>query len=672
MKVRIGRTLVVAIATLLAASSNLPSSQAESSQGVASTVARTWSANGRVNAILDVSGAVIIGGEFTTVYSPTGVSYPANRIARFMPSTGRFDLDFSASANAAVNALTTDGTTLWVAGDFTAVNGAPHESLVALDLATGTTESSFTASTNIAVDALTVAGGYLYAGGPFTSVTDGSGVHDRSYLARLDPVTGAFDQTWQPVASARVRSMITSEDGTRTYVGGDFTTIDGRGSLGRIAKLDPATGIWDLSFVSGPTNAGSRAPALAMSLEGNQLLVGVGGSGGGCSLLDATSGATQWSKHATGDVTGAVLKGNYSYCGGHFSGTASFEGLDRNKLASVVNSTGAITAFAPNINSALGIFAMGETPEAVFVGGDFTRVGSSPQQGLGMFRDLDSITVPAAPANLAALAGDHQVVLSWDIPDTDGGLPLTTYVVYRSSATSPVTQIATSRQPTYADSSAKNDITYTYYVAAANQLGSSVDSTPADATPRVGLLNAPSAPRSLTVTASYAKLTLTWLGPSSNGGAGILGYRLFRSTESGHEDLLATLSPGDLSYIDTDVVTGTRYYYQLAAFNSVGQGPVTAEKSGVPASGVPGAPVLSGNPAGYSSVLLSWTLANQGASPVTKFQITRDGVRKATLGVVYSYTDTPVASGGTYTYRIRAWNSFGWGPYSLPIKVTVP
>ena len=96
MKVRIGRTLVVAIATLLAASSNLPSSQAESSQGVASTVARTWSANGRVNAILDVSGAVIIGGEFTTVYSPTGVSYPANRIARFMPSTGRFDLDFSA------------------------------------------------------------------------------------------------------------------------------------------------------------------------------------------------------------------------------------------------------------------------------------------------------------------------------------------------------------------------------------------------------------------------------------------------------------------------------------------------------------------------------------------------------------------------------------------------
>jgi hypothetical protein len=665
------RALVLAASVVGGLAVVAPSAQAESAQGVATTVARTWSANGRVNAILDVGGAVIIGGEFTTVYSPTGVSYPADRVAKYIPSTGRFDTTFTATANNTVNTLTRSGSTLFVGGDFTTMNGSPSESLAAVDLDTGSSVGGFAGSTNIAVDAMTAAGGWLYVGGPFTTVSDGTGSYPRNYLARIDPATGAFDPTWAPVVSARVRSMVTSLDGATSYVGGDFTTIDGKGSLGRIGKLDPATGVWDLAFVSGPTNQGVRSPALAMSLEENHLLVGAGGSGGGCALLDATTGSTQWSKHATGDVTGAVLKGAFSYCGGHFGGAASFEGLDRDKMASVVTATGAITNFAPNINSALGIFSMGETPEAVFVGGDFTRIGSSAQQGIGMFRDLDALTVPAAPGNLTAIAGDHQVVLSWDVPDTDGGQPLNPYVVYRQSATEALTQVAVTRQPTYADGSARNNTAYTYYVTATNPQGASTLSNGASATPQAGLLNAPSAPRSLTVTPSYAKLTLTWAAPTSTGGSPLLGYRLYRSTVSGEEELLATLDPAALSYVDTAVVIGTRYYYQIAAFNAIGQGPITSEKSGVPATGVPGAPVLTANTSVYP-IVLNWTLGNEGAAPVTKYQITRDGVRRATLGAVSSYTDTTALHGVSYVYRIRAWNSFGWGPYSPPITVVVP
>ena len=665
------RALVLVASVVAGLAVVAPMAQAESAQGVATTVARTWSANGRVNAILDVGGAVIIGGDFTTVYSPTGVAYPADRVAKYIPATGRFDTSFAAAANNTVKALTRSGSTLFIGGDFTTMNGSASESLAAVDLATGASVSGFAGSTNIAVDALTAAGGWLYVGGPFTSVTDSAGAYARNYLARLDPQTGAFDAAWAPVVSARVRSMVTSGDGASAYIGGDFTTIDGKGSLGRIGKLDPATGVWDLGFVSGPTNQGVRSPALAMSLEGNHLLVGAGGSGGGCALLDATTGTTQWSKHATGDVTGAVLKGNFSYCGGHFGGAASFEGLDRNKIASVVTATGAITTFAPNINSALGIFSMGETPDAVFVGGDFTRIGSSAQQGIGMFRDLDALTVPAAPGNLTAIAGDHQVVLSWDVPDTDGGQPLNPYVVYRQSATEPLTQVAVTRQPTYADGSARNNTAYTYYVTATNPQGASTLSNGASATPQAGLLNAPSAPRSLTVTPSYAKLTLTWAAPTSTGGSPLLGYRLYRSTVSGEGELLATLDPAALSYVDTAVVIGTRYYYQIAAFNAIGQGPITSEKSGVPATGVPGAPVLTANTSVYP-IVLNWTLANGGAAPVSKYQITRDGVRRATLGAVSSYTDTTALHGVSYVYRIRAWNSFGWGPYSPPITVVVP
>jgi hypothetical protein len=38
-------------------------------------------------------------------------------------------------------------------------------------------------------------------------------------------------------------------------------------------------------------------------------------------------------------------------------------------------------------------------------------------------------TVPGAPLNLAGTAGDAQVTLVWDAPTSDGGTPITDYVV---------------------------------------------------------------------------------------------------------------------------------------------------------------------------------------------------------------------------------------------------
>lgn len=664
--------LAVAASGALAIGLSSPASVAgaDSPDGISVNAARTWSTNGRVNAIHMVADGVIVGGDFTEVYSPSGQATPATRVAKYLPDEGRFDPTFSVSANATVNAFASDGSTLWVGGDFTTINGDAHESLAAVDLDTGDTLAGWMGSTTIAVDALSSAGGWLYVGGPFTTVTDAYGTASRSFLVRMNPVTGLVDTTWQPIASARVRTILSDGPTNRTYIGGDFTTINGMGSLGRIAKADSVTGAFDLNFVSGATNQGSRSPAFALSLDGNSLLAGVGGSGGGCSLLDASTGATQWSKHTTGDVTGAVIKGAYSYCGGHFSGTASFEGLDRNKMASVVTATGAITSYAPNINSALGIFSMAESPDAVFAGGDFTRIGPSAQQGLGMFRDLDALSTPAAPTNLSAIAGDHQIVLTWNVPDTDGGSPILSYRVIRSSASQPPAQVATVRQPTFADNYPRNGTTYTYTIIANSAVGDSLNSDAASATPMAGLLNAPSAPRSLTLVPGTGTIALSWQAPTSSGGSPLVEYRLYRSTEAGLEELYTTLDPTALSYVDTAVVIGTRYFYQVAAVNVVGQGPLTGEKSAVPASGVPSKPVLSAT--ATHPVQLSWTIGDTGSSPLTKVQITRDGVRLVNLAPMMSYTDNSALSGHTYTYRVRAQNSAGWSPYSIAVTVTVP
>ncbi len=204
-------------------------------------------------------------------------------------------------------------------------------------------------------------------------------------------------------------------------------------------------------FVAGANNGTFRAAVFALALNGGSLLVGAGGSGGGCTLQDATSGATVWSHHTTGNVVAVAFLGPMSYCGGHFSGSASIDGLSRYKLAEVDTATGGITSFKPRVNSALGVFALASSPTALFAGGDFTKVGGTAQPHVGMFVDGSALVPPAAPKNLDARAGDGQVALIWDRPDTDGGAKIRKFKVYRALGTGRLTVVAKTANTSYVD-----------------------------------------------------------------------------------------------------------------------------------------------------------------------------------------------------------------------------
>ncbi|MEW6217991.1 MAG: DUF2341 domain-containing protein [Thermodesulfobacteriota bacterium] len=83
-----------------------------------------------------------------------------------------------------------------------------------------------------------------------------------------------------------------------------------------------------------------------------------------------------------------------------------------------------------------------------------------------------------------------------------------------------------------------------------------------------GLLNAPTGLAATTVTST--RIDLAWTDNSSNE----TGFRIYRTTEPSHTyeagDLLQTLGAGAQSYQDTTVVTGTRYYYIVKAYESAG------------------------------------------------------------------------------------------------------
>ena len=277
-------------------------------------------------------------------------------------------------------------------------------------------------------------------------------------------------------------------------------------------------------------------------------------------------------------------------------------------------------------------------------------------------------TVPAAPVLNSATAGNARVVLGWSNPTSDGGSPITGYVVNRGTASGGETQLAQiGKQLTYTDSTAVNGTTYYYTVQATNAVGSSVASNELSATP-AGPPTVPGAPTLNSATAGNGTVALGWSAPASDGGSPITGYVVNRGTTSGGETQLVQLGV-QTTYTDTTAVNGTTYYYTVQAKNTVGTGSASAERSATPAAAdhVPGAPALNSATAGNGNVALGWSApASDGGSPITGYVVNRGTTsggetQLVLLGVQTSYTDTTAVNGTTYYYTVQARNIVGTG-----------
>ena len=75
-------------------------------------------------------------------------------------------------------------------------------------------------------------------------------------------------------------------------------------------------------------------------------------------------------------------------------------------------------------------------------------------------------------------------------------------------------------------------------------------------------------------------MTLSWTTPAT-GGAPITGWTIYRSTATGAEQPVQTISSGT-SYVDNTVTGGTTYYYEVAALNRNGTGALSREVSVAP------------------------------------------------------------------------------------------
>jgi fibronectin type 3 domain-containing protein/type II secretory pathway pseudopilin PulG len=289
------------------------------------------------------------------------------------------------------------------------------------------------------------------------------------------------------------------------------------------------------------------------------------------------------------------------------------------------------------------------------------------------------VVVPSPPSSLTATGGTRQVILNWTAPTSDGGSPVTGYNIYRATAAGgPFAKIAAlANALTYTDSgSLNNGTTYYYEVTAINAAGEG-----APATANAATWNVPGAPTGLSAGPGNNSVTLTWTAPGSNGGSAITHYKIYRSTTQGLQGAPLTTVGNVTTYTDTTATNGNKYYYEVTAVNTVGEGPVSNQASMT--TGAPGAPTgltcTPRNGSNAGTIKLTWMApaANNGSS-ITGYRVYRSTTgQPGSFNLVQSnvssspYTDPgPLTSGQIYYYEVTALNSSGEGPPSSPISCT--
>ncbi len=268
-------------------------------------------------------------------------------------------------------AVASSGTT-YLGGNFTKI-GPATGSAVPLDATSGSPVSVYPRVSGEVYAVAPDGSGGWYIGGLFTHV----GGITRNNIAHILP-DGSVDPSWNPNASGTVLAL--AVNGSAVYSGGSFTSIGGQ-SRNNIAALDAAGAatVWN-------PGADNTVFALALNAGNSTLYAGgdftviSGQTRTAIAALDTTTGsANSWDAQAgpLSAVYALALDGTGStlYVGGDFTTIGSEP--TRNYVAALNTSgTGTATSWAPEADNIVWALALNGAGDTVYAGGDFVTVGT--------------------------------------------------------------------------------------------------------------------------------------------------------------------------------------------------------------------------------------------------------------------------------------------------------
>ena len=282
-------------------------------------------------------------------------------------------------------------------------------------------------------------------------------------------------------------------------------------------------------------------------------------------------------------------------------------------------------------------------------------------------------TIPGAPTNVTANAGNTTASISWTVPASNGGSMITSYNLYvYNLTTSSATEITGITSNPYTITGLIDGDSYDFQVSAVNANGEGPLSVTSNSTTPS---TTPNAPTGVTATAGNAQATVSWTAPTNNGGSPITSYSLY--IYNGSTLVGTVLGVTSMSANVTGLTNGTAYNFKIAAVNADGTGPQSTASNVVTPSTVPGSPTGVTATAGNAQASVSWTApTSNGGSAITSYTIyVYNGATliKTVTGVASSPTTvTGLTNGTSYDFAVAAVNINGTGAPSAVSNVVTP
>jgi hypothetical protein len=408
--------------------------------------------DGYVAAVARVGHTVVLGGNFTQVQNQgQSAILTRNALLAYDETTGKVSTTFVPVVGAAgsiVNSVVPagDGTSVYVGGTFTTINGTTTGRIARIDVTTGQLVAGFNAARpNAAVNAMELSNGRLIVGGQFTKMTPpGKASQSRAAIASIDPATGVLTtnvtDTFTGVGvkgTTAISRIDVTPAGDRLVAIGNFSTVDGQ-PRSLIAQLDisgatSSLAAWDTTQFPALDGTGaawcskafpSYMRDVSYSPDGTWFAVVTTGAFHAGRLCDSQSrwetsgGANQtptWVDWTGGDTTTAVQTqsdGRVIYVGGHFrwlnnpftGDKAGAGAVPRVGLAAIDSRNGLPYAWNPTRERGYGVYDFLSAADGLFVGSDTSQIGGEFHPRIGYFPMTGGFSLP--PEHVAALPAE--------------------------------------------------------------------------------------------------------------------------------------------------------------------------------------------------------------------------------------------------------------------------
>ena len=222
-----------------------------------------------------------------------------------------------------------------------------------------------------------IVGNTVYAVGEFNNARPagsppGVNLTPRANILAYDLTTGNLITSFAPTLNRQAKTVTISPDGSRLYVGGDFTMVNGVDRY-RIAALNPTTG----ALISG---------------------------------FDAIVDYR---------VNVLVATNTTVYAGGGFNFAGAGNSLTRSRLAAFSASSGSVLTWAPSANAEVHAMVMAPGGTKLVVGGSFETIGGQPAYGMGAVDLTTGALLPWAANQVVRNARTSAAILTLSTDGSD-------------------------------------------------------------------------------------------------------------------------------------------------------------------------------------------------------------------------------------------------------------